>query len=206
MMHCHMITFFMLILFSQKFSLNHHKVLVKHLGWPVAWTMLGYWDYRGSQTSGAISKRLLPGWRSPERDNVIFSWVECLFWMSSNAGASPKSSVAFSTDGEPGQRRSHWTRKTQRKAGRKVDNLKMVQISWVWVSLVTTSRTASQRLLKMEMLSTCLCSSIDLWSRPAQIPKLETFLPFVGLIQRQLITSRLKFKHTKVLMCQLMWD
>lgn len=117
MMHCLMITLFMLILFSQRFSLNHHKVLVKHLGWPMEWTMLGYWDYRGSQTSGAISKSLLPGWRPPERDNVIFSWVECLFWMSSNAGASPKLSVAFSTDGEPGQRRFHWTRKTQRKAG-----------------------------------------------------------------------------------------
>lgn len=37
--------------------------------------------------------------------------------MSSNAGASPKLGVAFSTDGEPGRRRSHWTRKTQRKAG-----------------------------------------------------------------------------------------
>lgn len=27
-------------LFAQKFSLNHHKVLVKHSGWPVAWTMM----------------------------------------------------------------------------------------------------------------------------------------------------------------------
>lgn len=203
MMHCHMITLFMLILFS----LNHHKVLLKHLGWPMAWTMLGYWDYRGSQTSGAISKHLLPGWRPPEerqRDlflSGMFALDEQQRWSVSQVGRS-----VFDR---------WWTRPAQVPL-----NQEDPEKSWLVILRSSTHR------LGWATTGRCSMWTISKWYRyrgsdflwlqhPAQphrdawrwrccppvyvpasacgvglpkSPKLETFLPFVGLIQRQLIT------------------
>lgn len=94
-----------------------------------------------------------------------------------------KFSVAFSTEGEPGQRSSHWTRKSQRKAGsascvhphtdsvdpplRSAACGKLKNDSKVWISLVPASCTVTQRALKMAMLSTCFCSCRPIeWACP----------------------------------------